>query len=132
MRHAPENTMPAFAACVELSMGFELDVYSSRDDQLVVIHDATLKRTAGGPDGPVGEFTLEELKRLDAGSWFHPSFRGVRIPTFEEVAAIVSQRKRGPTMLAINIKQITREARAIWAASVRNKGSRSCDRSGDE
>jgi glycerophosphoryl diester phosphodiesterase len=59
--------MPAFAACVELSIGFELDIYSSRDDQLVVIHNSTPKLTTNGPDRPVGEFSLEELKRLDAG-----------------------------------------------------------------
>lgn len=101
--------MPAFAACVELSIGFELDVYSSRDDQLVVIHNATPKATANGPDRPVRELTVAELKQLDAGSWFHPSFRGVTIPTLEETLAMVAQRKRGPTILALNVKQVTLE-----------------------
>ena len=107
LRHAPENTMPAFAACVELSLGFELDIYSSRDDQLVVIHDPSLGRTTTGPNRSVREFSVPELKRFDAGAWFHPSFRGLAIPTLEEVLSMVRQRKRGPTMIAINVKQIT-------------------------
>jgi glycerophosphoryl diester phosphodiesterase len=106
-RHAPENTLPAFAACVELGIGFELDLYSSRDDQLVVIHNPNLDSTTDGPHRSVREFTVAELKRLDAGSRFHASFKGVGIPTFEEVLAVVDQRRRGPTMLALNVKQIT-------------------------
>jgi glycerophosphoryl diester phosphodiesterase len=77
-RYAAENTMPVLAACIELSLGFELDVYSSRDNQLVVIHDGYLHRTTNGPDRSVREFTVAELKRFDAGSWFHPTFKGVR------------------------------------------------------
>jgi glycerophosphoryl diester phosphodiesterase len=107
LRYAPENTMPAFAACVELSLGFELDVYSSRDDQLVVIHSANLNSTTNGPNRSVREFSVPELKRFDAGAWFHPSFRGLAIPTLEEVLSMVRQRRRGPTMIAINVKQIT-------------------------
>jgi len=107
LRHAPENTMPAFAACVDLSLGFELDVYSSRDDQLVIIHDPTLGRTTNGPNRSVREFSVPELKQFDAGAWFHPIFRGVTLPTLEEVLSMVQQRKRGPTMIAINVKQIT-------------------------
>lgn len=107
MRHAPENTLPAFAACVELGIGFELDVYSSRDDQLVVIHNARLGSTTNGPDRSVREFTVAELKKFDAGSWFHPSFHGVTIPTLDEVLAMVGQRRRGPTMIALNVKGIT-------------------------
>jgi glycerophosphoryl diester phosphodiesterase len=107
LRHAPENTMPAFAACAELGIGFELDLYSSRDDQLVIIHNGTLKATTNGPNRPVREFTVAEIKQFDAGSWFHPSFRGVPIPTFDEVLAMVAARKRGPTLIALNVKQVT-------------------------
>lgn len=106
-RHAPENTMPAFAACVELGIGFELDLYSSRDDQLVVIHNGSLGATTDGPNRPVSEFSVAELQKFDAGGWFHPSFKGVRIPTLAEVLGLVGQRKRGPVMIALNIKRIT-------------------------
>ena len=106
-RHAPENTLPAFAACVELGIGFELDLYSSRDDQLVIIHNGSLGATTDGPNRPVSEFSVAELQKFDAGSWFHPSFKGVRIPTLAEVLGLVGQRKRGPVMIALNVKRIT-------------------------
>lgn len=122
LRHAPENTLPAFAACVELGIGFELDLYSSRDDQLVVIHTARLSSTTNGPDRSVREFTVAELKRYDAGSWFHPRFRGVTIPTFEEVLTMVSQRKRSPTLLALNVKDITPAGERQLVAAVARHG----------
>jgi glycerophosphoryl diester phosphodiesterase len=106
-QYAPENTLPAFAACVELGVGFELDLYSSRDDRLVVIHSPNLNSTTDGPNRSVREFTVAELRKFDAGSRFHPSFHGVGIPTFEEILAMVGQRKRGPTMIALNVKQVT-------------------------
>ena len=122
LRHAPENTMPAFAACVELSLGFELDVYSSRDDQLVVIHNGNLQGTTNGPNRSVREFTVAELKRFDAGSWFHPAFKGVTIPTFEEVLTMVSRVRRGPTMIALNVKQITPEGERQLVSLVAKHG----------
>ena len=122
LRHAPENTMPALATCIELSFGFELDVYSSRDNQLVVIHNENLQGTTNGPNRPVRELTVAELKQLDAGSWFHPAFKGVRIPTFEEVLAMVSREKRGPTMIAINIKGITLEGERQLVSMVAEHG----------
>ncbi len=122
LRHAPENTMPAFATCVELGIGFELDLYSTRDDQLVVIHDGNLHRTTNGPDRSVREFTVAELKAFDAGSWFHPSFAGVRIPTFEEVLTMVSRRKRGPTLIALDVKQITAHGERQLVSLVRRHG----------
>ena len=49
LRHAPENTLPAFAACLELGMGFELDIRTTKDGYLVVLHDDSVKRTTNGP-----------------------------------------------------------------------------------
>jgi glycerophosphoryl diester phosphodiesterase len=121
-RYAPENTMPALAACVELSLGFELDVYSSRDDQLVVIHDGSLRRTTNGPDRSVREFTVAELKRFDAGSWFHPAFKGLTIPTLDEVLTMVSRAKRGTTSIALDIKQITPEGERQLVSLVAKHG----------
>ena len=120
--HAPENTMPALAACIELSMGFEFDLYSSRDDQIVIIHDGNLHRTTNGPDRSVREFTVAELKRFDAGSWFDPAFKGVTIPTLDEVLAMVAREKRGPTMIALNVKQITPEGERQLVSLVAKHG----------
>jgi glycerophosphoryl diester phosphodiesterase len=91
---APENTLAAFRKAVELGAGFiETDLQLSRDAHLVGLHDDTLDRTTNGC-GPVSVKTLEELGRLDAGSWFRRSsnqetanFAGEHIPTIEEILA---------------------------------------------
>src|SRR6266436_9009065 len=67
---APENTMAAFRKAVELGAVFiETDLQLSRDARLVALHDDTLERTTNGR-GPVSSKTLEQLRKLDAGSWF--------------------------------------------------------------
>jgi glycerophosphoryl diester phosphodiesterase len=82
---APENTLAAFCAAeVAGADGLELDVQLSHDGVPVVLHDATLDRTSDGR-GSVAELSLEELKRLDAGSWFSAAFAGEKIPTLQDV-----------------------------------------------
>ena len=72
----PENTMQAFQGAFAAGAdGIELDVQLSRDGQLVIIHDETLDRTTTGK-GYVKDYTLSELKQLDAS--------GQQIPDFEE------------------------------------------------
>ncbi len=88
-RCAPENTVPAFKLAVEKGAHqIEFDVRRSKDGRLVVIHDATLDRTTNGT-GPVASRTFAELRRLDAGSWKGPEWKGTRIPTFREVLETV-------------------------------------------
>jgi len=106
LKYAPENTLPAFAAATSLGLGIELDVYQTKDNQLVVIHDATVNRTTNGK-GQVTSMTFDELRRLDAGSWFDPAFAGMKIPTFEEALKIVRARQWCPTLIAINMKAIS-------------------------
>jgi glycerophosphoryl diester phosphodiesterase len=103
LRHAPENTLAGFAACLELRLGFELDVRRSKDGHLVVIHDATLDRTTTGK-GKVVDHSLAELKKLDAGAWFDPAFAGQRIPTLDEVFALVKARGQADALVAIDLK----------------------------
>ncbi len=82
---APENTLSAFKEAVALGAhGVELDVMLSSDGEIVVIHDYTLDKTTDG-SGPVKDYSLAELKRLDAGSWFSEEFSGEPIPTLQEV-----------------------------------------------
>ena len=83
--HTPENTLAAFERAVQLGAGFiETDLHLTRDAQFVAIHDATLERTTNGR-GAVRDFTLAELRRLDAGMWFDREYMGQRIPTLDEV-----------------------------------------------
>jgi len=97
---APENTMAAFHLALEQGAdSIELDVHLSSDLVPVVIHDHALDRTTDGT-GLVGEHSLAELKRLDAGRWFGDSFAGERIPSLEEVLRWA----RGRVPLHIEIK----------------------------
>jgi len=94
--HAPENTMAAFRRAVEMGAGFiETDLRLTRDARVVAIHDDTLDRTSSGR-GDVHEYTLQELRALDAGSWFRSpdgeSFAGERIPTLDEILAFAHER----------------------------------------
>jgi len=102
----PENTLAAFEGAMQAGCDMiELDVTLSRDRKVVVIHDDTLDRTTNGK-GPVLGQTFEELKRLDAGSWFAPRFSAERIPELSEVMELTA----GRCMLNIEIKQSAFEA----------------------
>jgi len=96
--YRPENTMVAFERAIELDADMiELDVVLSRDGIPVIFHDAKLNKHTNGK-GLVGQYTLEELKKLDAGSWFSTVFSGQRIPTLEEVIKFATGR------IALNIE----------------------------
>lgn len=87
--HAPENTLAAFKLAVAHGAdGIELDAKLSADGQVVVIHDQKVDRTTGQP-GVVRQMTLQQLKRLDAGSFFDAVFAREQIPTLEEVFVAV-------------------------------------------
>lgn len=80
----PENTLAAFdRALGEGITGIETDIQMSKDGIPVLFHDKDLSRIAGIKK-KVGELTLEELKGLDFGTWFHPSFAGERILALDE------------------------------------------------
>ena len=88
----PENTLAAFQAAMAAGVSMiELDVMFSRDRRVVVIHDATLERTTDG-HGAVNDYTMEELKQLDAGSWFDAKFADQHLPELSEVLDLVNGR----------------------------------------
>ncbi|MGI5337300.1 glycerophosphodiester phosphodiesterase [Streptomyces sp. CA-181903] len=88
---APENTLASIDRAARLGIGWvENDVQRTKDGKLVVIHDTTLTRTTDVrkrfPDRApwkVGDFTLAEIRKLDAGSWFDRRFAGERVPTLD-------------------------------------------------
>lgn len=100
-REAPENTLAAFRLAMEQGADMlELDIRLTRDQQIVVFHDKLLKRTSNG-EGKLSLMSLEELRRLDAGSWFDPlRYAGEPIPTLREVLELTA----GKIMLNIEIK----------------------------
>src|SRR5579872_2157686 len=90
---APENTMAAFSLALEFGAGcVEHDLHVTNDGVLVCLHDRSLERTTDAParfparrPWNVDDFTMAELRQLDAGSWFDPAFAAARIPTFDEL-----------------------------------------------
>jgi glycerophosphoryl diester phosphodiesterase len=82
---APENTLASFRMAQEAGAGgIELDVHRCAGGEVTVIHDHSLKRTAG-LDALVEATAWESIRELDAGSWFGPSFRDERVPLLRQV-----------------------------------------------
>ncbi|GIV33181.1 MAG: hypothetical protein KatS3mg031_0716 [Chitinophagales bacterium] len=82
---APENTLAAFLKAAEMGVDYvEMDVRQTKDGHFVLMHDASVRRTTDGK-GRVADLTLEEIKKLDAGSWFSSEFAGESVPTLREV-----------------------------------------------
>ena len=97
---APENTMAAFKqAIVDKADWIELDVQESKDGEVVVIHDSDVMKLAG-VSPKIWESTLEELQKIDIGSWFDPKFAGEKIPTLKEVLEEV----KGKVKVLIELK----------------------------
>lgn len=90
--YAPMNTLPAFELAADQGAhGIELDVHRSADGHPVILHDFTVDGTTNG-SGDVRSLTLAQLKALDAGSYFAEAFRGVQVPTLDEVFEAVGRR----------------------------------------
>jgi glycerophosphoryl diester phosphodiesterase len=87
---APENTLPALAAAVLAGATFvEFDVRTTADGVPVVIHDRTVDRTTHGA-GYVWDLALDEIRALDAGSWFSPAYAGLRVPLLAEALDLLA------------------------------------------
>ena len=98
---APENTVAAFRAALDAgARAAECDVRCTADGHVVLLHDAALDRTTDG-SGPVTAVTLEELRRLDAGSWKSGDCPHEHVPTLAEVLELTC----GRLHLVIEIKQ---------------------------
>jgi glycerophosphoryl diester phosphodiesterase len=106
--YAPENTLPAVDLGADMRADYvEIDVHMSSDGEPVVLHDTTLARTTDVESryptlAPwrVADFTFEEIRTLDAGSWFGEKFAGTRIPTLQEVLDTL----RGRAGLLLEVK----------------------------
>lgn len=102
--YAPEHTLEAYRMAIEQGADYvEQDLQITSDGVLVCLHDATLERTTdvekifperarileGQPRWLVADFTLAEIRRLDAGSWFDQKFAGARVPTWQEAIDLI-------------------------------------------
>ena len=106
--YAPEHTLAAYRLAIEQGADFvEQDLAVTKDGVLICLHDPSLERTTDvetkfptrftevAIEGKTrkawlaNDFTLAEVKTLDAGSWFDPKFAGERVPTFDEAVALI-------------------------------------------
>jgi len=102
--YRPEHTMASYRLALEQGADYvEQDLQITKDGVLVCLHDLTLERTTnvedvfpdrhqmenGAKHWYVSDFTLTEIKRLDAGSWFDAKFAGERVPTWQEAIDLV-------------------------------------------
>jgi glycerophosphoryl diester phosphodiesterase len=90
---APENTISSFKLGWEKGADVELDVYLTKDDRIVVIHDDTTKRTAG-TELKVAESTSEELRKLDVGSFKSDQYAGEKIPFLADVVKTIPRGRK--------------------------------------
>jgi glycerophosphoryl diester phosphodiesterase len=93
--HAPENTMASFRGAVEVGARFiETDLQLTRDARVIAIHDLTFDRTTTGT-GEVHLLPLNQVRALDAGSWFGDrdgkSYAGEKVPVLEEILDFAKQ-----------------------------------------
>lgn len=98
---APENTLPAFQLAYDVGAdGIETDVQLTKDQVPVLIHDEGLKRTTNGY-GYVKDYTYQELKQLDVGSWFSTSYSNTRLLSLDEFLKWIKDK---PLCLNIELK----------------------------
>lgn len=105
---APSHTITAYRLALQEGADFiEPDLQMTRDGVLVCTHDLSLERTTNAEEvfpnharmverrgvksmaWPVADFMLEEIRQLDAGSWFDPKFAGEKVPTLQELIDLV-------------------------------------------
>ena len=106
--YRPEHTLASYRLAIEMGADFvEQDLAVTKDNVLICLHDPTLERTTNVeevfPDRSTmvtwegktarswlaNDFTLAEIKQLDAGSWFDPKYKDEKVPTFDEAVALI-------------------------------------------
>ncbi|MFK9091980.1 glycerophosphodiester phosphodiesterase family protein [Bacillus salipaludis] len=118
--YGPEHTLTAYKQAMQMKADYvEFDLQMTKDGHLIAMHDETLGRTTNAkelyPDRApwrVKDFTLDEIKRLDAGSWFNAAFPniakkeyvGQTVPTLEEAINFVKQKGNGKVGLYMETK----------------------------
>ena len=86
---APENTLAAIYRAKDLgASAIEMDATISSDGVAVMLHDEYVDRCSDG-SGPIAQKTIDEIRKLDGGSWFGEEFAGEPIPTLSQAMAAI-------------------------------------------
>lgn len=97
---APENTLSAIKEAAKQGANYaEIDVQTTKDNETILLHDNTFRRTAGVNKTP-REMTLKEIKELDNGSFFSKDYKGEKVPTLDEIL----KEAKGKIKLNIELK----------------------------
>ena len=114
----PECTIASVRRAIEAgATATEVDVRTTKDRRLVILHDATVDRTTDGT-GLIGEKTLDEVKQLDAGGWFDPKYKDERVPVLGEVFAVCNDK----IDILLDLKEQGEEFAHAVAFLVKTKG----------
>lgn len=98
---APENTLSSLLKAYEQGADMvEMDIRQTKDGEFVLMHDARVNRTTNGK-GKIKKMTLEEVRKLDAGSWFSKEYAGEKVPTLREIL----QAAKGKVGVDLDIKK---------------------------
>lgn len=101
MLDRPENTIAAIERAIEAgATAVEIDIRTSRDGTLVLMHDAKVDRTTNGT-GRVNKLSWNELAALDAGSWFSPEYAAQRVPSLDQILKVC----RGRIDVQLDLKE---------------------------
>lgn len=115
---APENTLASVnLAWKQQTDAVEVDVYLSADEQIVVVHDKTLKRY-GGPDQPIASMTYAELRKHEVGSWKDPKWKGEPIPLLSEVLKTIPEDRRLFIEIKCGVEIVPHLAKSLAAADL--------------
>lgn len=116
---APENTLAGMRCAKDHQFAWvEFDVQLTRDGAPIILHDATVERTTSG-SGFARNFTLNEIRRFDAGSWFAEEFKNERIPTLEEVLALCETLRLGANVeIKVDPSETKAQIRQLVEASL--------------
>lgn len=89
MGYAPENTLAALKLGIELGAdAIEIDLRQTMDRIPVALHDATVNNTTNG-SGNIKNILFNDLRKLDAGSWFNSKFSSETVPSLQEIIDIL-------------------------------------------
>lgn len=110
---APENTIPALESAILANSDYaEIDVWQNKDGTLVLLHDKSLKRTAGVSEF-IWDLTDAQLNELDVGSWFSLDYLNTRIPTLEEALIHCKDRIKLNIEIKTSVRDVTFEERLV-------------------
>ena len=125
----PENTLAAYQKAIDLGCDFvEVDLRTTKDGELVSVHNKTIDAYAPGKQGLVKDFTVAELKLLDIGSRIDAKWKNERIPTFREILEVcqgkigiyVDMKELDAAQAVKLVQEFKMEDRCVWYGGERD------------